>query len=94
LKSGDQIHFCVTSKAVARRLAQHIFGSVLRVHGKGSWARMESGAWILKKFEIADFEALDETPLSKLFEGMRTRLVPPEGGRMNPVDLMRQLREE
>jgi hypothetical protein len=40
---------------------------------------MESGAWILKKFEIADFEALDETPLSKIFDGLRARLVPPEG---------------
>jgi hypothetical protein len=94
LKAGDQIHFCVTSKAVARQLAQHIFGSPIRVHGKGTWARMESGAWILKKFEIADFEPLDETPLSSLFEGLRTRLVPPEGGRMNPVDLISQLREE
>jgi hypothetical protein len=94
LKAGDQIHFCLTSKAIARRLAQHIFGSPVRVHGRGTWARLESGAWILRKFEIADFETLDETSLSKLFEGLRTRLVPPEGGRMNPIDLMRQLREE
>jgi hypothetical protein len=49
---------------------------------------------VLKKFEIVDFETLDEAPLSKLFDGLRARLAPPEGGRMNPVDLMRQLREE
>jgi hypothetical protein len=94
LKAGDQIHFCVTSKAVARRLAQHIFGGPGRVHGKGTWARMESGAWILKRFEIADFEPLDETSLSRLFEGLRGRLVPPANGRTNPVELMRQLRDE
>ncbi|HTX36818.1 MAG TPA: hypothetical protein VME43_17435 [Bryobacteraceae bacterium] len=94
LKSGDQIHFCVTSKAVARRLAPHIFGGPVRVHGKGIWARVASGAWVLKRFEIAEFETLQETSLAKMFEGLRTRLVPPEGGRMNPVDLMRQLREE
>ena len=95
LRSGDQIQPpCVTSKAIARRLAQHIFGGPIRVRGKGTWARMESGVWILKKFEIVDFEPLDETPLSKLFDGLRTRLVPPEGGRMNPVDLVRLLREE
>jgi hypothetical protein len=55
---------------------------------------MESGTWVLKKFEIVGFEPLNETPLSRLFDGLRARLVPPEGGRMNPVDLMRQLREE
>lgn len=48
----------------------------------------------MKKFEIEDFDVLDETSLFKLFEGLRTRLAPPEGGRMNPVDLMQQLREE
>jgi hypothetical protein len=94
LKAGEQIHTCVTSKSIARRLAHHIFGSTIRVRGAGTWARLESGVWILKRFEITDFETLDETPLSKLFEGLRTRLVPPEGGRMNPADLVRQLREE
>lgn len=94
IKAGDQVHICVTSKTLARRLAPHIFGPEIRVRGTSTWARMESGNWILKKFEISDFETLDETPLSKLFEGLRTRLTPPEGGRMNPVELMRQLREE
>jgi hypothetical protein len=95
LKSGGQyLPPCVTSKAIARRLAPHLFGAPIRVRGMGTWARMESGTWVLKKFEIVDFETLDETPLSKLFDGLRARLAPPEGGRMNPVDLMRQLREE
>ena len=94
LKAGDQFPVCITSKSIARRLAPHIFGPPVRVRGTGTWARSESGAWILKRFEIEDFSPLDETPLSKLFEGLRARLVPPEGGRINPVDLMRQLREE
>jgi hypothetical protein len=94
LKAGEEIHICVTSRAIARSLAPHIFGNVIRVRGLGTWARLESGAWILKRFRIEDFEPLDETPLSKVFEGLRARLAPPEAGRMNPVDLMRQLREE
>ena len=93
IKAGDQTHHCFTSKAIARRLAPHIFGPI-RVRGTGTWARLESGGWVLKKFEISDFETLDETPLSKLFEGLRNRLTPPESGRVNPVELMRQLREE
>jgi hypothetical protein len=95
LKAGGQyLPPCVTSKAIARRLAHHLFGAPVRVRGTGTWARMESGTWVLKKFEIVDFETLDETPLSKLFGGLRARLAPPDGGRTNPVDLMRQLREE
>ncbi len=94
IKAGDEFHRCITSKAIARRLAQHIFGSPVRVHGRGTWSRAESGDWKLHRFDIESFETLDETPLPKIFEGLRTRLVPPEGGRLNPADLMRQLREE
>ncbi len=93
LKAPDQTHHCVTTREIARRLAPHIFG-LIRLVGTGTWARLESGGWILKRFEIADFQTLDETPLSKLFEGLRGRLAPPEGGRTNPVELMRLLREE
>jgi hypothetical protein len=94
LKAGDEIHFCVTSKAVARRLAQHIFGAPVRVRGKATWSRKEPGGWKLHRFEIENFDPLDETPLSKVFEGLRARLAPPEGGRPNPVVLAAQLREE
>ena len=93
LNAGGLTYHCVTTRAIARRLAPHIFAPI-RVLGKGTWARLESGGWLLKRFEISDFEPLDETPLSMLFEGLRDRLVPPEGGRLNPVELMRQLREE
>ncbi len=93
LKAGDQIHICVTSKGIARRLAPYIFGSVIRLRGSGTWARKDSGGWILKRFEIVEFETLDERRLSKVFDDLRTRLTPPVGGRMNPVELMGELRD-
>ncbi len=92
IKTGDQVVICVTHKEMARRMAMHLFAGMVRVHGQGTWARLGSGAWELKKFTISDFSQLDETPLSKLFQGLRARLVPPEDGRENPVQLMRQLR--
>lgn len=94
IRSGEDVHRCITSKAIARRLAHHIFGPSIRVHGKGTWSRADSGRWRLHRFDIESFEVLDETSLSGLFEGLRARLAPPEGGRPNPLDLMRQLREE
>jgi hypothetical protein len=29
-----------------------------------------------------------------MFEGLRARLTPSEGGRLNPSEMLRQLREE
>ncbi|MCW5982859.1 MAG: hypothetical protein KIT09_32520 [Bryobacteraceae bacterium] len=94
VRSGDDFHRCITTKAIARRLAQHMFGPAVRLRGRGTWSRAESGDWTLHRFDIESFEVLDETPLSKLFDGLRTRLAPAEGERQNPIDLMRQLREE
>jgi len=94
IKSGDDFHRCITTKAIARRLAHHIFGPPVRLRGRGTWSRAESGEWKLHRFDIESFEVLDETPLTNLFDGLRARLAPPEAGRLNPVDLMRQLREE
>jgi hypothetical protein len=94
IKTGDQVVTCVTNKEIARRLATHLFAGTVRVHGQGTWARLGSGTWELKKFIISDFAPLDETPLSKLFQGLRARLVPPDGGRENPVRLMGQLRSQ
>lgn len=94
IKSGDEFHRCITSKATARSLAHYIFGPPVRLRGTGTWSRADSGAWKLQRFVIESFETLDETPLSRIFDGLRARLVPPEGGRLNPADLVRQLREE
>ncbi len=94
LRTGQEVFPCVTTKAVARQLAQHIFGPPVRVRGTGTWSRAESGGWKLHRFHIESFEILDETPLSKMFEGLRARLIPPEGGRFNPIQLVRQLRQE
>jgi len=94
VKAGDDIHRCIATKPIARQLAQHIFGAPVRVHGRATWSRAESGQWKLRGFVIETFETLDETPLSKMFEGLRARLAPPEAGRLNPTDMLRQLREE
>jgi hypothetical protein len=94
LKAGDDVVHCVTTRALARRLAHHIFGPPVRLSGLGVWSRSESGKWTLRSFTIHDFEALDQTPLPKLFEDLRARLAPRPEGRPNPVSLLRELRED
>ena len=94
LKMGDDVVHCITTKAVARRLAHHLFGSPVRLSGVGKWSRAESGEWSLRSFAVRDFDTLDSTPLPKLFENLRAKLTPGAHGRSNPVTLLRELREE
>lgn len=94
LKMDDDVVHCVTTKAVARRLAHHLFGPPVRLSGVGAWSRAESGTWTVRRFTINDFHTLDRTPLPKLFEGLRSKLAPGPHGRQNPAAFLRQLREE
>ncbi|MEJ5367883.1 MAG: hypothetical protein WHT08_06160 [Bryobacteraceae bacterium] len=94
IRSGGEIFRCESDKPMARRLAQFIFGPRVRLRGEGTWSRDSLGRWKLHRFVIEGFERLDETPLRDVFEKLRGTLAPPDAGRMNPVDLVRQLREE
>jgi hypothetical protein len=94
LKAGDDVVHCITKKAMARRLAHHMFGPPVRLSGVGMWSRSESGKWTLRSFTIHDFDTLDQTPLPKLFENLRAKLAPGPHGRPNPVTFLCEIREE
>jgi hypothetical protein len=94
LKTGEDVMHCITTKAVARRLAHHMFGPPVRLNGVGMWSRSESGKWALRSFTVRDFDTLDQTPLPKLLENLRAKLGPGPNGRSNPVAFLRELREE
>jgi hypothetical protein len=94
LKAGDDVVRCITTKALARRLAHHMFGPPVRLSGVGMWSRSESGRRTLRSFAVRDFDTLDQTPLPKVFEDLRAKLAPRPEGRSNPVAFLRELREE
>jgi hypothetical protein len=72
LQSGeDVLTSCRANRAVAQRIGQHIFVTELRVYGTGRWLRSGAGDWLLERFNIADFEPLDTTPLPELVTRMR-----------------------
>jgi hypothetical protein len=62
---------CVTTKAVAKALANHMFDDELRLYGSGRWSRSDEGQWTLQKFIISHFEVLDPTPISEVFSDLR-----------------------
>jgi hypothetical protein len=69
--NGDVTYRCNCTRAVARQLGSHIFGSELRFVGSGTWIRNEDGIWSLKNFDIQSFEPLDQTPLEKFVHDLR-----------------------
>jgi hypothetical protein len=63
---------CTARRPLARKLAKHYDGSLLRVSGSGSWMRLATGAWLMRAFEIKDFEALDNAPLTDVIKRLHS----------------------
>jgi hypothetical protein len=88
LRDSERIHRCGVRRPLARRLAKHYDGGLLRVSGTGSWVRLATGAWLMRFFEIKSFELLDDAPLADVIK----RLQGVEGadwGDDPATDLMR-----
>jgi hypothetical protein len=72
LRDGAIVHTgLIAGEEIARRIAQHLLGATIRVHGIGTWFREGDGSWLLKSFRITDFEVLDETPLDGVVARLR-----------------------
>lgn len=72
LEGEDGVFYpCNTDRETARKLAPYIFGSAVRIAGRGKWRRTEDRIWELEKFDIKTFEPLDETPLVDVITAMR-----------------------
>ena len=94
LQDGDVIHPCNATREMARRLATHLFDGTIRVYGIGRWKRNGEGHWVLLRFDVKDFEVLDDTPLPMVVEQLRG--VPGSGWSQidDPLAELRRLREE
>jgi hypothetical protein len=69
LRDGDTVYKnCTARRPLARKLAKHYDASILRVSGSGSWVRLSTGAWLMRSFEIKDFQVLDDAPLADVIK--------------------------
>lgn len=59
---------CSARRPLARKLAKHYDAGLLRVSGSGSWMRLATGAWLMRSFEIKDFDVLDDAPLADVIK--------------------------
>jgi hypothetical protein len=72
LRDGAIIHTgLICTPEIARRIAPHLYGPTLRVHGTGTWFRTGAGEWDLRSFRINEFEVLDDTPLLTVVRNLR-----------------------
>ena len=71
LLDGEIVHHCNANRDMARRLAPHLYGAPLRVHGDGRWERDADGGWEMKRFNVSDFEELDDAPLGEVVGRLR-----------------------
>lgn len=72
LMSENVVYTCNANRLLARELAIHLFGAVLRVHGNGRWHRDEEGSWIMDRFNISNFDILKELPLTDVVNRLRS----------------------
>jgi hypothetical protein len=72
LDAGSIIYTkCVAKRAVAKRLAQHLFSDDVRLKGTGRWLVDQGGNWTLERFAISDFDLLDDEPLTAVVAKLR-----------------------
>lgn len=72
LRDGDSVLTGLTAnEEIARQLANHYLGGIIRVHGTGTWAREATGTWRLLSFRITDFDELDDAPLGDVVARLR-----------------------
>ncbi len=67
---GKELCLSTRSTQLAKELGVHLFEEV-RVSGRGTWIRNESGAWELKDFTVEGFEPIGATSLVDAFFALR-----------------------
>jgi hypothetical protein len=79
---------CYARRTIAKQLGQLLFEPV-RLFGVGYWTRTRTGAWILNRFNVENFEKLNAEPLSA--EILRLRALDLDWGD-NAIDELLKLR--
>ena len=92
LRDGDRIHLCNTTLGMAKRLAVHLYGPTLRVQGDGRWERGADGGWVMKRFNITNFEELDDAPLVQVAQRLRDVVGSGWKDIEDPAEELRHLR--
>ena len=73
---------CTTTRTIARELAHHLFGDLVRVQGVGKWHRTAGSTWELESFKVKSWEPMDQSNLVDVVAALRS----VEGSQWNSFD--------
>lgn len=69
---SQQLSGCeIKDRTLAKQLAAKYLEPV-RLHGRGKWTRDAEGVWQLDEFKVESFESLNDAPLAKALDDLRT----------------------
>jgi hypothetical protein len=71
VEDAGLIYNCYGARALAKELAQYIFGPEIRVSGTGRWLRDAEGKWNLERFVIVGFAPLNNQSLTSIIASLR-----------------------
>ena len=82
------------SRELAKEIAKHLYGSVIRLHGTGRWRRDEDGVWQLNRFNVDSYDVLDDTPLHDALASIRSVSGSGWAEEEDPIGYLSNLRDE
>jgi hypothetical protein len=93
LEDGNEIHIVLAKRSLAKKMAEHLFTSVIRVHGNARWTRKADGNWELHTFRVeGDFEILGSATLKDAIQ--RLREVPADWKKLDdPISELKKIRQ-
>jgi hypothetical protein len=71
LQDGETEYHLLAKRDKAKRIAEHLFTTTVRVSGQGRWRKAPAGPWILERFLIDDFEPIQITELGEAVQQLR-----------------------
>ncbi|MWV29154.1 hypothetical protein [Aurantiacibacter rhizosphaerae] len=73
IQDGDTSHTNLSmSRDTAKRLAQLLYGPIVRLHGNGRFERLRDGEWKMLDFKVERFEVLDDATIGESIAALRS----------------------
>jgi hypothetical protein len=71
LEDGKEKHIVLVRRSLAKDIAKHLFGSLLRVEGVGRWVRHRDGEWEMLYFNAASYAIIEDSTLTQDIAALR-----------------------
>lgn len=79
-------------RALAKELGPYYLSQPIRIFGTAKWRREENGFWHLLRFDVSNFEVIQDTPLKEVVRQLRAIRGNGWDGIKNPIGELLNLR--